>query len=107
MRKRGGWRTWKSDSDAWKGRSSWGNKAEWKNSWDWKLGPGRTVGEKVQRWLSYVLRAGAVELGIEVEDGWASTDVLAEALEKTRSDLGITTGEPVAGCCVRWSLPGV
>jgi len=88
--RKGDWRSKRKwDDSRKKGRGSW-KKQEWKGG-DWKQG--LTVGEKVQRWLSYALRAGAEELGIEVEGGWASMEELVEALERTRSELGVSTVE--------------
>lgn len=47
-----------------------------------------STGEKAQKWLSYVLKAGYRDLNIAVEDGWAQWKDLAAAINQTRRDLG-------------------
>lgn len=88
--------------EKWQGQSAWqrrGGGESW-GAGDWKQGDdgwqgsgGSSRGEKVQRWLSYALKTGTPTLGIEVVDGWAVLDDLAEVLHKRRSDLGVADGQ--------------
>jgi len=94
----GGSSSWHTSSN------SWGNKDDrWQNG-GWKESEGSSSGggsgsslhargEKVQKWLSYVLKSGHHELGIEVSDGWANLDELGEVLSAKRKDLGVADGK--------------
>lgn len=77
---------------AWKGgEASWDGRAEaWQAGDAWKK---ISRGEKVQRWLSYALKNGHADLGITIEDGWMSIEEVAEALGRSRPDLGVADGK--------------
>jgi len=51
------------------------------------------AGVKVQRYLAWVLRRGHQELALPVQRGWASLDVLAEAICVHRPDFGYMDGD--------------
>ena len=52
---------------------------------------GQDQTEKVSRFLSWVIKAGHSQLGIEIQDGWVPVPALAAALSEQRRDLGSYT----------------
>jgi len=80
----------------WQTADNWHERSGWQDgeSWERSSHDVQSNGEKVQRWLSYVLKGGCEKLGISVDqDGWASVDELANALHHDRPYLEIAESQ--------------
>lgn len=73
--------------DGWKGGKGEGGNRHGKNH-------NRSHAENVQRWISYVVKNGHLELGLmKDEDGWIGLDGLVSAMARIRPDLGFDSSE--------------
>lgn len=85
-----------SESSRWKASSSWMSS---RPQDDW---PGGSRGDsrdgielKIMKWLNYVLKTGHRQLKVDLDDGWASIDDLADVCSQHREDFGISDGQQI------------
>jgi hypothetical protein len=91
-------RSWQGGGEGdWKRDKGWQKSTSWNRNDSWQHGDSQGQhdnGEKVQRYLGWILKRGHEDLSLTVHSGgWAMLADLASAMQERRPDLNITDGE--------------